>query len=176
MQGVAVKPRWDAPGESPCRRARCVAAVANLEPDVARCREVIVERRRPCGVVPDLPKRAAVVAGTAVDAGASVDLRQILLTYVKRCHRFSSHRRRFFALIMSAPAFLRPKAPSPDVPRLKQISPPMSRGIWQPTNVKIAFVDDDSHNIGMDILGTNFLVQDIPLDRFIKMLLFTRSQ
>ncbi len=91
------------------RPAGRVAAVANLEPDAARVREVFVENARRRGVGLDLPKCAAWrTAGDAGDAGAAVvDLlrRQSVLPFGDGVHRLSSHRNRDRRLIMGIFSF-----------------------------------------------------------------------
>ncbi len=160
-------------------RVRRVAAVATPEPDAARVREVIVERPGRRGVGLDRPKRTAVAAGTAGDAGAAcaaVDLRRQLNLLGASAHRLSSQCNRTFLLIMSASLLPAPKAQSSCAVELKQIPPPLSRGVGQPTDVKITFVDHDRQNIRVDVLGTNIIFQNIPLDRLIKMVFLTRGQ
>ena len=88
------------------RPAGRVAAVANLEPDAPRAREVFVENARRRGVGLDLPKRAA--WRTAGDAGAAVvDLlrRQSVLPFGDGAHRLSSRRNRDRKLIMGNVSF-----------------------------------------------------------------------
>lgn len=77
-----------------------VAAVANLEPDALRAREVLVENARRRGVAPDL-----LLAVAAAGAAVVVDLRQRVMPFGDGAHRLSSRCNKDRKLIMGTFSF-----------------------------------------------------------------------